>query len=54
MDAKKLGLKQFEIENDIISEDKLFSFNDFEYQKLLASKPWNKEYSILKILYFIC
>jgi len=43
MDAKKLGMKQFEIENDIVTEDKIFEFNEEDYQKLLKSKPWDKD-----------
>src|SRR5262245_10722107 len=40
--AAKLGLKQFEIENDIITEDKIFEFNEDEYQKVLQARAWNK------------
>lgn len=42
--AKQAALKQFEIENDIVTEDALFEFNEDEYQKLLAERPWKKEY----------
>jgi COP9 signalosome complex subunit 5 len=44
MDSAKAGaLKQFEIENDIVTEDALFEFNEDEYQKLLAERPWKKD-----------
>lgn len=42
--AKKGALKQFEIENNIVTEDALFEFNDDEYQLMLRDRPWNKEY----------
>ncbi len=45
MESAKAGaLKQFEIENDIVTEDALFEFNEDEYQKLLSDRPWKKEY----------
>jgi COP9 signalosome complex subunit 5 len=44
MESAKAGaLKQFEIENDIVTEDALFEFNEDEYQKLLAERPWKKD-----------
>ena len=44
MDLAKAGaLKQFEIENDIVTEDDLFKFDEEENQKLLSDRPWRKE-----------
>jgi len=40
--AAKLGLKQFEIENDIITEDRIFEFDEEKYQEVLQARPWNK------------
>lgn len=44
MDSAKSGaLKQFEIENNVVTEDNLFEFDDEENQRLLGERPWKKE-----------
>jgi COP9 signalosome complex subunit 5 len=40
--ASKLGLKQFEIENDIITEERIFDFDEDKYQAVLQARAWNK------------
>ena len=44
--AKIIGQRNFEIENDIITEDKIYDFKEDEYQTLMKSKPWNSEYDL--------
>lgn len=37
-----MAQKRFELENEIIDEEKTYHFNEEELQKVLAEKPWKK------------
>jgi len=39
----KIAQKRFELENEIITEDQLYFFDENEVDKLFAEKPWKKK-----------
>mmetsp|Transcript_22903 Transcript_22903/g.19881 ORF Transcript_22903/g.19881 Transcript_22903/m.19881 type:complete len:219 (-) Transcript_22903:348-1004(-) len=41
--SAKEGLKQFEIENDIITDDTIFDFDEDKYQETLQKRAWLKD-----------
>ena len=42
MTQNQVAQKRFELENEIIDEEKIYHFNEEELQKVLAEKPWKK------------